>query len=866
MRKFLFAAVLLISIALISDAQTTKVKKVVLQGFWWDYWNSNFPNGWSNYLTELAPRLKSMGVDAIWIPPAYKNTSPSYVGYAPFDQYDLGDKFQKGSLKTRMGNKDELLRLVAVMHANGIEVIEDIVLNHNNNAGTSSGAGGQDPEPNYSMKNESGYKNFRYVSYSTPAINESQNDYWTRSGRWSKNYANFYPNKSNNCATGDICSNFFGPDISYESTATGQSSNIPKTGSVTVGTVNRTYVNATQSSNYMRDNARNWLMWLKKQTGVDGWRWDAVKHFPSYVQEDLIYNTKYILPPFAKGDEAMFNVGECVGNKTEIDNYVTAVRSGNEEHTGTFDFSLRGYGPNGGLYSMVLSQGNYNMQNLPAEQQTKRYYDYASQRVHRTVPFVNSHDTYRPILDASGNYTKPLGDASGWNVGSELGGNGGHIDPREPRFYAAYATIFSMDGNPIVFFEDIFDIGTTGKRYSHLPANTTDLPVREDVLNIIEAHQKLQFKNGDYAVPTALTGTQAPYYAKGSSADHLVFERLGRALIGVTDKFNSGATNLNDEEVWVSVGDASWNNRDLIDYSGAHGLTTTHVYPDGRVLIKTSPAGHTIPGARGHGYSIWAPIPTGISFSSVSDLYTYLASYSPNRNTSTVQEWEMANDLGDSNINSLQQGGKLPANSTAQRIVGRIFASANQSITYKLFPELNGTSQNIALYNTTGTIVSQVTGTSTNTAPLTGNYMPSADGWLTIKVKNSTTTSATQRVWVNVTYVAPAVVNTRTAPGSLRTMNFNFKTDEESHEQAYLSVYPNPTQNSLYFSFQNLNDSENLNFHLFDLSGRVIIDFETTLNDAEAKFNAKFKSINAGVYLLQVDAPSVHQQMKIIKL
>ena len=52
---------------------STRVKKVVLQTFWWDYQNNNFPNGWANYLTELAPRLKAMGVDAVWIPPTVKN-------------------------------------------------------------------------------------------------------------------------------------------------------------------------------------------------------------------------------------------------------------------------------------------------------------------------------------------------------------------------------------------------------------------------------------------------------------------------------------------------------------------------------------------------------------------------------------------------------------------------------------------------------------------------------------------------------------------------------------------------------------------------------------------------------------------------
>ncbi|MFK7786979.1 MAG: hypothetical protein AB8B56_17795, partial [Crocinitomicaceae bacterium] len=85
-------------------------RQVVLQGFWWDYYNSNFNKGWANYLTELAPRLKELGVDAVWIPPTIKNTHSGSVGYAPFDHYDLGDKFQKNSLETKLGDKDELLR------------------------------------------------------------------------------------------------------------------------------------------------------------------------------------------------------------------------------------------------------------------------------------------------------------------------------------------------------------------------------------------------------------------------------------------------------------------------------------------------------------------------------------------------------------------------------------------------------------------------------------------------------------------------------------------------------------------------------------------------------------------------------------
>ncbi len=51
------------------SAQNPWNGKVVLQGFWWDYWNNNYNNGWSNYLSDLAPRLRDLGIDAVRVPP-----------------------------------------------------------------------------------------------------------------------------------------------------------------------------------------------------------------------------------------------------------------------------------------------------------------------------------------------------------------------------------------------------------------------------------------------------------------------------------------------------------------------------------------------------------------------------------------------------------------------------------------------------------------------------------------------------------------------------------------------------------------------------------------------------------------------------
>ena len=784
---------LIISCSFQSSFAQQRVKKVIFQAFWWDYWNENYRFGWANYLAELAPRLKAAGFNAIWIPPAMKQANPDYVGYMPFDNYDLGDKRQKGNghplndrMRTRTGTKDELLRMIAVMHANGIEVIHDVVLNHNGDAGGgvntfgapspvgSAGAGGQDPAPN-SSGTASGFKNFRYVSYNSPALDEFQNDYWTRNGRWAKNASNFY-----NCTSGcnDINSMFWGPDINYDASAIGQSSNIPTSGSTVINGMLRNYYNPVQQNNYMQDNARDWLLWLKKQTGSDGWRWDAVKHFAISTQETSIWHSKYnaTLTAMQAGGQEMFCVGEWIGDQGSLDAYANSVASStapggvtNEKHTGTFDFGLRGYNTsnNGGLFQLVRSNGSFNMANLPGEQQGFRYFDYpGGLRVHRSVNFVNSHDTYRPILTNTGNFSKSLGDNSGWNTGSELGGNGQHIDPREPRLFAAYAAAFAMDGNPLVFFEDLFDIGTTGKRYSHLPQSTIDLPAKADLINLMQAHQRLAFKDGDYGVPT---GSNSPFYQTGSAADHLVIERVGKAIIGITDAFNATSNNSADQQVYCKINDAWPIGTVLYDYSGAHGISTVTIPGDRRVLIQTAPVGHTIANADGHGYSIWAPAPAGVTISSVNDLYNYLATYVQPRATTTQQEWEMANDLGDSHCESLGQGGALPANSTNQRVAGKIYVAANQPITYFVKPELNGSNITVSLWNLDGVKLHEISGVTSTSNPLTGNFSTNYSGWVTIKVRQTVNTQAAQKCWINVTYTAPTVVDTRATENAFAT-------------------------------------------------------------------------------------------------
>src|SRR6266700_2708520 len=114
----------------------------------------------------------------------------------------------------------------------------------------------------------------------------------------------------------------------------------------------------------------------------------------------------------------MFAVGEYIGSNTEEDTWINNVKTSNggtEDLVGTFDFNLRG-----AIKAMVDGNGSYDLSNIPGSQQTNRF---------RTVPFVNNHDTFRPIKDSTGNYI-------GWDAGNEIGG---HIDPFNARLSAAYS-------------------------------------------------------------------------------------------------------------------------------------------------------------------------------------------------------------------------------------------------------------------------------------------------------------------------------------------------------------------------------------------------------------------------------------------
>jgi alpha-amylase len=99
------------------------------------HWYNNADGSLWDEITNNAPQLAKLGIDAVWLPPAYKAVGGGMApGYGTYDLYDLGEFDQQGSIRTKYGTKEQYARAVEVLHQHGIHVYVDIVLNHKGGA------------------------------------------------------------------------------------------------------------------------------------------------------------------------------------------------------------------------------------------------------------------------------------------------------------------------------------------------------------------------------------------------------------------------------------------------------------------------------------------------------------------------------------------------------------------------------------------------------------------------------------------------------------------------------------------------------------------------------------------------------------
>jgi alpha-amylase len=272
-----------------------------MEGFY-----SNCPSGygnpwWWDNIASNANSLATSGFTAVWLPPAIKGNSGGYsTGYDPFDDYDLGSKNQKGSIPTHYGTRQQLERACAMLHANGIQVYEDIVDNHRDG--------------------DDGSYHFNYADAYGNATG----------GRFGKSTWDFHPNVSQDPNVPDGNSEInFGRDLAPVNGAT-----------AVIG--GQTWVWADYGLKQALD-------WQTKALDLNGYRLDYVRGISSsWLYSFLTYGAM----------NGKFAVGENTdGNVASLNNWI---QSSMQNRCSAFDFPLH----DGYLVPMCNNPGSFNMASL----------------------------------------------------------------------------------------------------------------------------------------------------------------------------------------------------------------------------------------------------------------------------------------------------------------------------------------------------------------------------------------------------------------------------------------------------------------------------------------------------------------------
>ncbi len=406
------AALALLAAAAPVRAQTPGVSDVLLQGF---YWNThpgdiNTASGgiWWDSLAVNAPKIAGAGFATVWIPsPAKGGSGRLSMGYDLYDYYDFGQFIQKGTSRTRFGNKAQFDGMMASLHGAGLRVMVDAVVNHRDGGDATA----------------------------LPACGGSTNRRFTvfrpGSRRFPADSTTFNPTAPHCDEAAPYHNNIFGQDIGYFQ----QSDQ----------TIPGGWFNGPHTLGRAGDSLVVWGRWLVAPASVGGAgfdeiRVDAIKHIePGFLSPWLRE---------LRAGEAPFTVGEYFGSTAEILDYqrqVASFGSGSRKAAlAVFDFGLRF-----GLKEMADGNGGFDMGRLNTTGLHFSGLDAGS-----VVTFVENHDFDRVGYSPAGSDCPIRFRTACLTFSTDTG-----HDPVTARKHLAYAYLMAAEGRPTVFYKDFFWYG-----------------------------------------------------------------------------------------------------------------------------------------------------------------------------------------------------------------------------------------------------------------------------------------------------------------------------------------------------------------------------------------------------------------------
>ncbi len=374
---------------------------VMLQYFHWYY--ADEVTLW-NKLKNEAAALKEKGIDAVWLPPAFKASVGGHsVGYDVYDLYDLGEFDQKSSVKTKYGSRKEYIDAVQAAQAAGLQVYADIVVNHL--------AGADEKELVKAIKvNQDDRNELISEPYDIEAYTK-----FTFPGRKGK-YSEFEWNHT--CFSGTDYD-----DIKKESAIFSIINDAGHNWEEMIDDEKGNYdylmyADVEFRNPAVREQLKAWGKWYKDTVQFDGVRLDAVKHIsPGFYNEWLDFMR-------AQNGENFFAVGEywAPGNLPLLQKYIEATEGRMSVFDSALHHNLHNASVQGKDFDLCTIFDNSLVQTIPA----------------LAVTVVDNHDTQplqaleAPVVP----WFKPL----------------------------AYALILlRQDGYPCVFYPDLFGAHYTDK-------------------------------------------------------------------------------------------------------------------------------------------------------------------------------------------------------------------------------------------------------------------------------------------------------------------------------------------------------------------------------------------------------------------
>ncbi len=312
-------AVLLLALALIGSGRVASAE-AMLQLF-----NVNWDE-----LTQKMPEIAEAGYTSLWLPPPAKAGSVFSVGYDLFDPFDLGDKNQRGTVRTKYGTKEQLLQVVEVAHRFGIRVYFDNIMNHRGFAIPGFDAStptnlypGMVPGDFHLQKNGSYYANWPNVS------NWSYVDEVQRQPLFGLvDIAN--ENGANNLNFGTTLFNTAAKPVLVRqptNSAYYMDTSLPYIASPWRPFNGTNGVPVAEDVNAYLIRA---AMWTMAETRCDGFRFDAVKHVPATFFGDAGSST---VNGYCGAIQTMFDYVHGYGNNVTSNGYV----EGDDNRNSCFD-------------------------------------------------------------------------------------------------------------------------------------------------------------------------------------------------------------------------------------------------------------------------------------------------------------------------------------------------------------------------------------------------------------------------------------------------------------------------------------------------------------------------------------------------